>query len=229
VQPNVGVKDDRSALEDDGVQDVRTQLNPPTASRDDVTRQRDARDAIGDPIPPGHQDHHVPPKNSGGETGESIRESLRNTGLTVNEPEGGLAARGVNRETVSPDDRGVRTVQDTLADHGKQHGEKGLSALDKRLGTADGDPDAVRGILSDTANIRGEGRKEDDPDFWLNPRSGRDTGDDKPSPSGIITDEVRRKRAERAQKSAETKKRNKEERERKKKEDDDKGDDDDKK
>jgi hypothetical protein len=75
-------------------------------------------------------------------------------------------------------------------------------------------------------NIRGDGRKEEHPEFYLNPRSGRDTGDDKPSPSGIITDEVRRKRSQRAQKAADTKRKNAEEKAKKKPVEKDKGDDD---
>ena len=98
VLPNVGVKEDNTPPED--LQDVRTQLNPPTASRGDVEMQRANRDRIGDPIPPGHQAHHGAPKNSGGETGESVRDILRIAGVKVDAPEASLAARGVTRETV---------------------------------------------------------------------------------------------------------------------------------
>ncbi|MEO8018237.1 MAG: hypothetical protein ABI769_10515 [Pseudomonadota bacterium] len=231
VLPDVGVKDDRSALDDDSFQDVRTQLNPPTAARSDVEMLRANRDAIGEPIQQGDDPHHTLHKKAGGETGESAREAARNSGVSVNTPEAGLAARGTSPASQATDDRGVRPVQDTVADHTKQHGEKQLGPLEKRLGTVDGDDDATRGILRDTTNIRADGRKDEDPEFWLNSRSGRDTGDDKPSPSGIIPPETKKRRSDSAKKGAETRRRNAQEKARKKKEDEDKdgGDDDDKK
>jgi hypothetical protein len=161
---------------------VRDQRHIRTRSLNDVDMQRANRDAVGDPIPPGHQDHHVAPKNSGGDTGESIRDTLRNTGVPVNVPEAALAARGVTRQTVSDSDRAVTTVQDTVADHTKQHGEKKLGPLEKRLGTATGDDDAVRGILSDTSAILGEGRTPEDPDFYLDSQYERGTDDDDKPP-----------------------------------------------
>ncbi|HKA07205.1 MAG TPA: hypothetical protein VKD71_08095, partial [Gemmataceae bacterium] len=166
---------------DPDLQEVRGQRHIRTQSLDDVELARANRDAVGDPIPPGHQDHHVSPKDSGGESGESIRDTLRNTGESVNAPEAQLAARGVNRETVDPDRR-VTTVQDTVADHTKQHGEKKISPLEKRLGTATGDDDAVRGIHSDTSLILSEGRTPEDPEFYLDSQHdrGTDDHDDKP-------------------------------------------------
>ena len=188
VLPNVGVKEDKTPPED--FQDVRTQLNPPTASRGDVEMARAGRDAIGEPIPPGHAPHHGVEKRGGGKAGESNRETLRNSGVSVNDPTAQTAARGADNDAIGGR---ANTRQDTLADHTKQHGEKNQRALEKRLGTVDGDDDAVRGVLRDTSNIRGDGRKEDDPDFWLYPRSGRDTGEDKPSKSGVKTQEARDK------------------------------------
>jgi hypothetical protein len=161
---SIGVKQDPQNIEP-GLSEVETPKRR-LSTQTNVEQQGSARDSIGDPVPPWDQRHHeVPQGSSGGVAGERMRESLRTSGLTVNEPEGALPARGVNQDVSS--DRRSPAVTDSVADHTRQHGAERLSPLEKRLNTTTGDDDAQRAILRDTTHMHSEGRVDEGPEFYL--------------------------------------------------------------
>jgi hypothetical protein len=157
------------------LRDIRTQLNPRIGGpRSDVRVLRDNLAKKGTPVPPGHAAHHVAFKDSGGATGVIMHDTLRNTGISINVGDNGVAARGTPAAPLAPGEPGTdasKVILDKTEPHATQHGEAKLSPLQKRLGTVTGDPDAATDILDDTGRMQSEGRAPTDPDFWLDSQS----------------------------------------------------------
>lgn len=128
----------------------------------------------------GRTTDHVGPKASGGKAGEEIRDTLSSTGVSVNAAKNSLAARGTSAAASATGDRATPAVTDSVADHTRQHGEKKIVPLAKRLSTVEGDDDAVRSTLSDASHIQSEGGTVTESEFYLDSKFDRGTDDDPP-------------------------------------------------
>lgn len=122
-------------------------------------------EAEGGAVPLDHDRHHVALKSGGGEVGERIRELLRISGVSVDDPANGIPLAGQSRDP--------RAVHGSDLAHARAHTSKlpesNLRLLLNDLETVRGDPAGTQAVLRKHGQRLYENRERTSQEFRLGP------------------------------------------------------------